>query len=186
MAEFPGFEQRLLDCGVPREMAAEIAAEVTSTRQAFGFAGTLVVVRFLCMLPPAIVLVSLVYIAAAWKWGTFHPCGQGFWTSAHFLALLQWLAIQCGAGIIQFLILLRASRKTQLQYISARLMTWFLSGSGAGTVTKLIKNHPQCTTAEGLYQYLLRDWHKYKLSLLILLVLQTAVPAALFIIPLTC
>lgn len=65
-------------------------------------------------------------------------------------------------------------------------MNAYLSGGGVGMVTKLIEDHPQCMTSAGLYQFLLLDWHKYKLNLFILLVLQAAVPAALFIIPLTC
>ncbi|MGE6698797.1 hypothetical protein ACQKH5_13965 [Hyphomonas sp. NPDC076900] len=186
MGEFPSFKQRLLDCGVPQEIVADITGEVSSTRQAFGFMGTLAFVRFLSVLALAAVLIPVVYLAAFWNWGTLRPCGAGFLTSAHFVAFLQLGAIQIGTALLQYLMLQGASHKTQMHYISARLMQAYLSGGGVGLMNWLIKKNPECATPTGLYRHLLNDWRMFKFSLCIWPVVQLSVPAALFLIPLTC
>lgn len=184
MAEFPSVEERLLNSGIPREMAAEIAAEVSSTKQASGLASGLQLIVLLLSIGLAIILIPLVYLAAVHLWGGIRACGSGMLTSAHAIAWLQWFAAMQWASLIQGIWLRTASHRTRMHVVAAELLRAYFWGVGTGTMRPVIKKHPECGTAEGYFRYLI--WFRMRFGILICVVLQSAVVAALFLIPLAC
>lgn len=101
MAEFPSVEERLLNSGIPPEMAGEMAAEVPHSRDVVPLWWIGPGAQVLISLPLAMILIPSVYLAAIHVWGSIHACTSGFWKSAHGLALLQYFAAGQLAGLIQ-------------------------------------------------------------------------------------
>jgi len=184
MGEFPSVEERLQNSGIPSEMAAEIAAEVPSSRDVVPLwwigPGALVLVS----LPLAVILIPSVYLAAMYFWGSIQACTSGFWTSAHALALLQYFAAGQLAGLIQSAWLRQATHRTRARHVAATLLQEYSYGVGTGTMRPVIKRHPECATIDGYFRFLV--WRSLRLHFWIWAILQTAVIAALFFMPLVC
>ncbi|KCZ98354.1 hypothetical protein HPO_10632 [Hyphomonas polymorpha PS728] len=184
MGEFPSVEERLLNSGIPREMAAEIAAEVPRSKDAFSAWSGLVLVSALTTFLLAIILIPFVYLAAVWLWGGIRACGSGMLTSAHAIAWLQWFASMMAAVLIQTLWLRRASHKTRMQYVAAHLLRLYLSGAGTGVMSQVIEKNPEYGTADGFFVCVVRDYRRKSLAAWFLA--QGVVVAALFLVPLAC
>lgn len=184
MAEFPSVEERLLNSGVPPEMAAEIAAEVPHSRDVVPLwwigPGALVLIS----LPLAMILIPSVYLAAIYFWGGIHACNSGFWTSAHVLALLQYFAAGQLAGLIQSIWLRGVAHKTRARHVAAILLQAYSSGFGTGTMRPVIEKHPECATTDGYFRYLVR--RRLRLDIWFLAIPQAAVIAGLFLMPHIC
>lgn len=184
MGEFPSVEERLLACGVPLEMAAEIAAEVPRSKDAFRASRSQFFIGWLIGIPMATLLVSFAYLAALWLWGGIRPCGDGFFRSAHALAYLQLNAgIFCG-HIIVHIWLQTAPHKVRMQYVALHLLRLYRSGYGPIMMKRYIAKDPERATTAGYFRYVWRWWFVRGLGMVG--ATQAAVLGALFIIPLAC
>ena len=167
MGEFPSFEQRLLDCGVPREIAAEIAAEVPRSKDAFRASRGHFFIGLLIGIPLAMLLTPLVYLAAVWLWGEVRPCGAGIFRSAHALAFLQFnAAIFCGHLIVRIW-LRTAPHKARMQYVAVHLLRLYRSGFGPIMMKRYVAEAPERATAGGYFNYVWRWWTVRQVGMLI-------------------
>ncbi|MFN7178236.1 hypothetical protein [Hyphomonas sp.] len=148
MADFPDVETRLMHVGVPAAMASEIAAEVpdirTATRTRNGLAAVVVLAAFvvLVFLMPAFLMLG------SWLGRGGQECRIGNFGTTEIAMLLQLNAIFSGVLLVQWHWLKRATHRTRMRFLAARLLMFYSMGVGPAPMQRLLEKYPETRSAD--------------------------------------
>lgn len=146
MGDFPDIEARMLHVGLTPTMAQEIAAEVPDVKTAFstyyglGLVAAFGALAFAALQVPVFFMISSLI-------GDAHTgsCREGS-RNFEIAMFLQFQSAILGSLMLQWFWLIRASHRTKMRLLAARMLFLYSGGAGAGPLRRLLDKHPEIRT----------------------------------------
>lgn len=148
MADFPDVETRLVHVGVPAAMASAIAAEVPDIRTATRTRNGLAAVVIVAAVTLSIILMPAFLILGFWLGRGAQECRIGSFGTTEIAMLLQLNAIFSGVLLVQWQWLKRATHRTRMRFLAARLLTFYSLGVGPAPMQRLLEKYPETISAD--------------------------------------